>query len=788
MIRNYIKITLRHFRRNQFISLINLLGLSLGLATCLVAGLYIKHELSADKFHEDLNSIYRITVQMKQYSMNGTPYLFAETAEKEIPGIISSLKTSDQESFTRINNETFKHNILFADPKFLTFFTFPLASGNRENALSGLKQVVISHEMKEKYFPDTNPLGQTIQIEIDNQFQDFEISGVAKPTPSYSSMYFDFVVPLENKYAKDPKLKEDWGRFFLTTFVKTTPENLTAIENAMPAFSAAHFPNDRTPEGKPSFNFVLNPFADHHLREGFDGGGLRGGKNGRSLIVFAGIAMVILLLACFNFMNLTNAQSSRRVIEVGIKKVVGAMRFQLMRQFLTEALTLSVIAAIIALGIAELCLFVFTDLLQASISLFDGSNIDVYAGLVIVTLFTGVLAGIYPALVLSNLNTISTFKKHFRVGGSNWVTRSILSLQFGLSIILIVCAIVMWKQQRFIAETDLGYNEEQILRIDIQEKDTASIRYLKNEIKKLSEVVNATSTSSALTLGSNVTIFNTEDGRSLFINLISIDEDYLSTLEMDLVKGENFKSGSGSISIIVNETFVRELNLEDSIGMPLGRNISHLDNPTILGVVKDFHHSAMKYEIAPLMFLYDDPFNSYYLMARLSPGQTTAGLQKIRSVWEKTVPNSPFEFSFLDDNVNKQYDAEVRWSSIISLATGMAIFLSILGLIGLAMFTAEKRRKEIGIRKVLGASMSQLVNLLSRDYMWLIAIAFVMAIPLSYYVMTNYWLNNFAYKIEIDFVIYALALLAVIAVTALSIGSQTIRAAMQNPADTLKEE
>ena len=788
MIRNYIKITLRHFRRNQFISLINLLGLSLGLATCLVAGLYIKHELSADKFHEDLNLIYRITVKMKQYSMNGTPYLFAETAEKEIPGIISSLKTSDQETFTRINNEIFKHNILFAESKFLTFFTFPLESGNREKALSGLKQVVISHEMKEKYFPGTNPLGQTIQIELDNQFQDFEISGVAKPTPSYSSMYFDFVVPLENKYAKDPKLKEDWGRFFLTTFIKTAPENRAAIESAMPAFSATHFPNDRTSDGKPSFNFVLNPFADHHLTEGFDGGGLRGGKNGRSLLVFAGIAVIILLLACFNFMNLTNAQSSRRVIEVGIKKVVGAMRLQLVRQFLAEALTLSAIAAVIALGIAELCLVVFTDLLQASISLFDGSNMDVYAGLVVVTLFTGVLAGIYPALVLSNLNTISTFKKHFRVGGSNWVTRSILSLQFGLSIILIVCAIVMWKQQRFISETDLGYNEEQILRIDVQEKDTASIRYLKNEIKKLSEVVNAASTSSALTLGSNVTIYNTEDGRSLFINMISIDEDYLSTLEMDLVKGENFRSGTRSTSIIVNETFLHEFALEDSVGMPLGRNIAHLDHPTILGVVKDFHHSAMKYEIAPLIFLYDQPFNSYYVMTRLSPGQTSAGLQKVRSVWENTVPNSPFEFSFLDDNVNKQYEAEVRWSSIISLATGMAIFLSILGLMGLAMFTAEKRRKEIGIRKVLGASMTQLVNLLSRDYMWLIAIAFVLAIPLSYYVMTNYWLNNFAYKIEIDFVIYVLALLAVIAITALSIGSQTIRAALQNPADTLKEE
>jgi putative ABC transport system permease protein len=788
MLRNAARIAFRHLQKNKVTAIINILGLSLGLATCLVAGLFIKHELSADKFHADLHSIYRVTVQMRGYSMNGTPYLFAETAEEEIPQVKASVRTAEVEASVRIKDESFKHEILFADPNFLTFFTFPLESGNREKALSGLKQIVISHRIKERYFSETNPIGQTIQLELDNQFQDFSISGIAKPTPGYSSMEFDFVIPLGNRYSNNPSRKDDWGGFFITTFLKINPSAVPAFEKAMDSFVRTHLPNEVTADGKP-MNFVLNAFADHHLGEGFEGGGLRAGKSAKSLLIFGGIAAIILLLACFNFMNLTNAQSSRRAVEVGIKKVVGALRFQLVRQFLSEAIILSAIAAVLGLCIAELGLFVFRDLLQISVSLLDFQHLDIYAGLIVITLATGILAGIYPAMVLANVKTIGILKKHFKIGGSNWLTKSILSVQFALSIILIVCAIVMWKQQKFINEKDLGYNEQQVLLIEIPARDTALMELIKTEVKKLPEVINVTKTSSALTLGSNATIYNTKDNRSLFLSLISVDEDYLSTMQMKLAEGENFKEGHNkSSSVIVNENFIKQLELQDSIGIPLGRNISFLERPTIIGVVKDFHHAAMRYEISPLIFLYNQKFDSFYLMARLAPGKTLEGLNKIRSIWQSNIPNSAFEFSFLDDNANKQYEAEERWSKIITMSTSIAIFLSVLGLLGLATFTAEQRRKEIGVRKVLGASLSQLVRLLLQNYLWLIVIAFIFSIPASYYLMREYWLSQFAYKIEIGPLVYIVTLLVVMFIAALAVGSQTLRAALQNPVDILKEE
>jgi putative ABC transport system permease protein len=789
MLRNSIKISLRHLQKNPGVSFINIIGLALGLATCLVAALYIKHELSADKFHEDLSLIHRVTVKMKEYSMNGTPYLFGETAQKEIPQVQSFVKTSDQKTSIRIQDDTFKNEVLFADPNFLTFFTFPLEAGNRAKALSGLRNVVISEMIKQKYYKNENALGQTIQIELDNKFEDFEIAGVASPTPTYSSIQFDFLIPLENKFSNDPARRDNWGNFFYTTFLKINPSDIPAVESAMPGFLLRHLPNDVTPEGKPRMAFVMHPLKDHHLSEGFEGGGLRGGKSAKSLLVFGGIAIIILMLACFNFMNITNAQSSRRAIEVGIKKVVGAMRFQLVRQFLSETVILSFLAAALGLVIAELALFVFRDLLQVTVSLFDIQHLDVYAGLVVITVLTGVLAGFYPAIVLASVKTVGILKKQYKVGGTNLLTRSILAMQFMLSIILIVCAIVMWQQQKYIGEKDLGYNEDQVLLVEVPVRDTASMEYLKTEIKKLAEVVNVSKTSSALTLGSDATLHTTQDKRTVFLSLISIDEDYLSTLEMKLTRGENFKDGATrKNSIIVNEKLLRELNLEDSVGIPLGADISYLSRPTIIGVVKDFHHSAMKYEISPLIFLHNESFNHFYLMVRLAPGQTMAGLSKIRSLWERKIPDSTFEFSFLDDNVNKQYEAEQRWSKIITLATGMAILLSILGLVGLATFTAEQRKKEIGIRKVLGASVQEIITLLMHNYLWLIAIAFIAAIPVSYYIMNQYWLNQFAYKIEVGAVVYLVALILVAGIASVAIGSQTFRAAARNPMDVLKEE
>jgi putative ABC transport system permease protein len=296
--------------------------------------------------------------------------------------------------------------------------------------------------------------------------------------------------------------------------------------------------------------------------------------------------------------------------------------------------------------------------------------------------------------------------------------------------------------------------------------------------------------SGSFTRGNNVSIQRMQDHSSMFIYMISIDNDYIPVMGMEVVKGEAFADDHtyDNKIIMINEALMRKLNIEDSIGVRLGRTIGWIEHPVVLGVVKNFHHQSLQSEIEPMMFLHEQPLNNSYLMIRLASGQLVNGIKKIQGVWEKFIPDSPFEYFFLDDDIAKQYSSELRWSRIITLATGMAIFLSALGLVGLAMYTAEQRKREIGIRKVMGASLHQIITLLSKDYMWLVAIAFLIAAPASYYVMMRYWLDNFAFRIKIDFPIYLTAFLIVLPIVALAIGSQTIRAAIQNPAETLKEE
>jgi putative ABC transport system permease protein len=789
MIRSYIRTALRNFKRNSMTSFINLSGLSLGLASCLVAGLYIRHELSADQFHRDINAIYHVSAKLRDFNINGTPYPFAEAIEKDLPAVKATLRTANEETFVQIGDERFKHDVALSDPNFFSFFTFSLRHGNAAQALNGLRQVVISADIRQQYFASKDPVGQTLQILLDNEWVNFEITGVLDPPTAFSSIAFDFLIPLENRFAGDQQAKNDWGSFFITSFVKVDPGQIASVREALPDFSGRYL-EKKNSDGTPYMSFVLRAFADHHLHNGFSGGGLKEGRSAKSLYVFAGVSLIILLLACFNFMNLTNAQSSRRAVEVGIRKVVGAGRSQLIRQFISEALMLSVFAAVLALGIAELSLLAFRDVLGVSISVFNGAHGDIYAGFLAVTLFAGLLAGSYPAIVLSRISALKTFRRYFRVGGSNWITRSILSLQFCLSVVLIVCAVVMWKQQHYMMNKDLGYNKEQVLVIPFSNRDTASVDFVKAEIKKLGEAVNVTRSSSAFTRGNNITFLQMPDDSRMAVYAIGVDDDYLPTMAIEVVRGVSFHEDQpgGNSTILINETMMKALSLQDSIGVKLNRTIGWVGKPTIAGVVKDFHHSQLQWKIQPLMLLYNRRLSDTYLMVRIAPGQILNARRKIENIWTKVNKDSPFEYFFLDDDINNQYASETRWSKIITIATGMAIFLSMLGLVGLAMFTAEQRRKEVGIRKVLGASLRQLIALLSKDYVWLILVAFMFGAPVAYLIMTNYWLTNFAYHIPVDAFVYLITLAMVLCIAVVAVGSQTIRAAMQNPAETLKEE
>jgi putative ABC transport system permease protein len=785
MLTSYIRTATRNFLRNGFISSINLLGLALGLASCLIAVLYIKHEIQTDKSHKDIDDIYRITVKLKSYDMNGTPYAFADVLKSDYTEVEDAIRTSSTQTNILINDDNFNHEVIFADPHLFSFFTFDVKHGHGMSALKELKNIVLSSETAEKYFGRNDPRGEIVQIKLNNKFETFHVSAVADPIGP-SSLYFDFLIPLENAYPGGEG-KDSWMNFMLTTFVKSPPSKVESLKAKMPALVAK---NVKQHAGD-SMRFHFNPMAKHHLSGGYSGSGLKEGTNEQNLYVFGGIAIIILALAAFNFMNLTNAQASKRGTEVGIRKVVGAVKGQLVKQFLSEALLLSAVASIASLGIAELCLIMFKDLLGLQLTVFDRSHVDVYAIIIFVTFFTGALAGLYPSLVLSNLTTLKTFKKHFKVGGQNWLTRTVLSLQFVLSIVLMVGAIAMWMQQKFLSEKDLGFNKDQVLVIPVSSADTATIEKVKNDLKQESEFLNVSRTSGVFTRGSSVTIGTMPDQSRVFIYMMSVDEDYLPTMEMQLVQGRGFnESDAGDHSkLVVNEAFVRKFNLQDSIGMKLKGSIGHVDHPIILGVVKDFNHTPLRYKIEPMMLMYKQGLgDNAYMMARIASGRITPAIEKARTIWKQTNGNSPFDFFFLDEDIEKQYASEKRWSGIITVATGMAIFLSVLGLIGLALYTAEQRKKEIGIRKVLGASVRQLLGLLSKEYLLLIAIAFLIATPASYYLITTYWLDKFAFHIDLSASIYLTALCMIMLIAIAAVASQILRAALQNPTSVLKEE
>jgi putative ABC transport system permease protein len=787
MLKSYLHTALRNFLRNPAISSINLLGLSLGLASCLVATLYIKHELETDRFHQDLAHIYRVTVKLKSYDMSGTPFMFTEVVEKDFPEVQSTVRTAELETNLRIGEENFNANVLFADPGFFSFFTFDLKSGDKATALSSLNNIVLSEESAARYFPSDDPRGKLVRIKLNNRFEDFQVAGVAAQPSLPSSIAFDFLIPLENKYPGG-KGKDEWGNFMLTSFVRVAPEKLHDLEAKMPALVDKYLQDRKA--GVDSMRFIFNSFETHHLNNGYSGAGLKEGTSAQNLYVFAGIAVIILLLAAFNFMNLTNAQTSRRSTEVGIRKVVGAVKAQLIKQFLSEALFVSLLAAFIALGIAELCLIIFKDLLGVHLTVFHGKHVDVYGILVVVTLVTGLLSGLYPSIILSNLTTLKTFRTHFRVGGNNLLTRAVLGFQFLLSIVLMVGALSMWEQQKFMMNKDLGFNKEQLLVIPVPVSDSLRLDIMKTELKREPEIVNVSKTSGAFTRGNAVSIATLPDGSRGFIYMESIDEDYLETMAIKLLKGRNFaESDKGkSTRIIVNEALLKKFNLEDSVGLEIGGTLGWANNPMIIGVVRDFHHNALRSKIEPLMMMYNSPFADSYLMIRVAPGKITAALDKARETWGRHNADSPFDYFFLDEDLGRQYASEQRWSGIITVATGMAIFLSVLGLIGLALYTTEQRKKEIGIRKVLGASIRQLLGLLSKDYILLIGLAFVVATPVSYHLITRYWLNNFAYHIELNASIYLIALAGIMLIAITAVASQTIRSALQNPTNVLKEE
>jgi len=790
MIQNYAVIALRNFRKHKAYSLINVAGLAIGIAVSLFIFLWIRDELSFDRFHAGARDIYRLTEDQK--GADGSVFRAAVTPELLGPALKADLP--EVKEFTRVRplgrnlvangeRQFYENGILFADPAFLAIFTFPLVKGDPATALSNPDSLVVTESAARKYFGSDDPMGRTLRF-LDTY--DLKVTGVARDVPRNSHLQFglignfDFVV-------KELGYSGGWWNNNFYTYVRLAPDTDPArIAPAVYTYLKKVGPKTTT--------FInLQPLLDIHLRSNY-AIDIDGASQVRSqyIQIFAGIAFLVLLIACINYMNLATARSGLRSREVGVRKVVGAGRQEIIRQFFGESLLFAAVAGVVAAGLVRLLLTQFNNLTGKAVPAGTLAAAPVILFLAGSALVAGVLSGIYPAIFLSSFRPASIFR-----GGSMTGTRSALFrkslvvLQFALSTVFIAGTLVVASQIRYMRTKDLGYKGDSIVHFRLRGDLSQNYQAFKDELSRTAGILGVTSSSDIPTYTVHSTTAFSWEGKApddyLLIHQFSVDYDYFETLGMEMAKGRAFSRAfpTDKDAFIVNETAARRMGFDD----PLGKwvNLYRRKGPgPIIGVVKDFNFKSLHAPVEPLV-LRIEPARDAYVLVKMRFEGLAAGLETIRRVHSKYNPRFPFEYEFLDDSLGELYRSDRRFGAIVGAFTGLAIFISALGLFGLASFLIERRTKEIGIRKILGAETGGIVVLLSRDFLQWVALANVIAVPVALLAMSN-WLRSFAYRTPISPWIFAAAAALAIGVAMLTISLHCVRAAASNPARSLRYE
>ncbi len=801
MFKNYFKIALRNLLKHKAYSVINLFGLALGLACCILLANLILHELSYDKFHEKAARIHRVILTLKSRTGYTTPAPLAPALEQQIPEIEKAVRFWRTQTVVRRDEKMFVEPILFVDPAFLEMFSFPLAQGHAAQALKDPSGVVLSAAMAEKYFGSENPIGKVLTFDLGNETQAFAVTGILSRLPENSSLKFDFLLPFEKtELVLGEGFLQNWGSFDPNAFVllaepnqvKSTEDKfIRFVEKNLSGFLEAEklSPND--------FQIKLQPFTAYHLGAIGGGNGLGPRGNPTSLLILSGIALAILLIACFNFAILSLGRSSTRFKEFGLRKVLGAERQQLFKQSIFETLVLSLLALILGMGAAEAFAPTFGNLADRAL-VFGYEQWRFWAVLTGLMLFAGLVAGGYPAWRFAKLQATEVFKNKLKFGGKNFFTKSLVITQFVLSVSLITITLLMAQQFRFLANKNLGFDKEHLVVIPTRagfqniEPGDRIFDFMQNELAGHPNIVAVTAMSLSFTRGLSSTGVE-KDGKTVKVFHYRLDYDAIATLGMQLTAGRNFSreiSTDAEQAVIVNESFVKEFELAAPV---VGQTFTKFEsravpsNPTIIGIVKDFHFQSLRSSIEPAVLYVRPAMPLSHLLVKIAPREVSASLALIEQKWKTVNPNQPFDFSFLDEDLDRQYRAEKRLESIVTYAAVFAIFISCLGLFGLSSFAAEQRTKEIGIRKVLGASVKQMVVLLSRDIIRLVFSAVIAATPISYFFI-NRWLQNFAYKIDLGVGIFILAGALALMIAWLTVSYQSVKAALANPVEALRYE
>jgi putative ABC transport system permease protein len=808
MYKSYFIIAWRNILRNKGYTAINILGLSIGIAACILIALYVQFELSYDRFNLKADRVYRVNNEIKfgdnHLDLAVTNAIFGETAKHDFQQIETYARLTWYGSLLiKKGNENIREgNVAWADSTLFDVFTLPMISGNPKTALAEPNSIVITESIAMKYFGATDVAGQTLVI--DNK-QIRKVTGVIKDVPLNCHFRFNLFLPLvENEYAKENNWAggQNWNTYLLlkpdTDANALVPElNKMLDRNLGPQLKTLiNKTLEEFNNGGDYFKVSLTPLADIHLHSDRMGE-LWGSGDIRYVYIFSAIGLFILLIACINFMNLATARSAKRAREVGVRKVMGSLRRSLVGQFLSEALLTTAFALVVAYAICWLSLPYFIELTEKGIDKNVLLSPWVLGSFGVFLIVVGFLTGTYPAFYLSSFQPVAVLKGSKGTSFRKSLFRNVLVVfQFSASVVLIVGTIIIYMQLNYIRKKDIGYNREQILILNNTWSLEQKAEPFKNELLKIAGVEKAT-ISGYLPVNytrNNDSFFplpsmDTKDAISM--QIWEIDENYIPTMEMQIVEGRNFSADmkTDSTGLIVNEAAAKFMGNEGIINKSLYRFTNPQTKETeelrIVGIVKDFNFSSLREHVKPLAFKFGASRNSISLKINTSDVQGI--LAQIKTKWEAVSAGLPLEYSFMDDDFNQHYTGDRKIGELFTIFAVLAIFIACLGLFGLATFIAEQRTKEIGIRKVLGANISAITALLSKDFVRLVIIAIVIASPLAYYFMDK-WLEAFAYRIDIQWWVFIAAGILVILIALFTVSFQAIKTALMNPVNSLRSE
>jgi putative ABC transport system permease protein len=798
MIGNYLKTAIRSFKNNKGVSVINIIGLSAGIAACILIVIYVKDELSYDRYNVNANRIYRVT---ENVSLNGHEGSYAGTekplkqAIQDVQGIekitrlvpVSSLFLSPKKFFVKKGNAVIEENkIVYAESDLFDVFTLPVIDGNAAGALSDPYTAVITESTAKKYFNRVNVVGESITI---NDSGLYRITAVIKDVPSQSHFNFDLFL----SYSSVPESQIDaWGYSGIHNYVLVKPTaSIPALEKDIQSIAIKYYPSSIT-SGSNYLKVNLTPLPDIHLRSKSQYEIDKGGSI-QFVYIFSVIAFFILLIACINFINLSTARSANRAREVGVRKVIGSSRRNLIGQFLTESVLLAFISAVFAIVIVRLMLPYFNQVADKQLSITGESFLSTLTVLLLVVLLVGVLAGIYPALYLSGFKPIAVLKGRLAAGFKrSFLRSSLVVFQFSVSIFLIISTLVVYNQLSYMHKKDIGFNKSQMLVIKNTGRLGNGIDNFKQELKQMPGVEEVT-ISGFLPTGRerNITGFfpqlPIDIKQDVLAEFWKVDEDYLKTMGMQLANGRNFSNrlSSDSSAIIVNEAFIKKMGFAEPLNKMVYRNSFGVQQYHIVGVVKDFNFSSLREQVQPLVLVHERDNGA--VTARVSSANLPVLMGQIESKWKQLAGNFQFTYSFMDADFEAIYRAEQRMKQLFISFSVLAIVIACLGLFGLTAYAAEQRNKEIAIRKVIGAGTGSIINLISADFIKLVGISIMIASPLGWFAM-NKWLQDFAYRTHIGVSVFLAAGTIALVIAVITISFQTVRAALANPVNSLRAE